>query len=127
MKKICAAFLAVLLVVSFSISAYAVDDAPITYEYGNTTFIFEADTVFDEAERDIIMQALTDREAVAEPCGLACLFGHDYESEAIIAVTHCASDTAPRCLEEAFEIQMCTRCDKTITELLGSTYIFCCD
>ncbi len=126
MKRIFITFLTVLLLFAFCMSAYAIAPAPFVYECGNTTFIFLEDSVFDESERLAIVQTLSDESQTVEPCGLACLFGHNYESEVIVSVTHRVSDTAPRCLEETFKIQMCTRCNKTITERIGFRYISCC-
>lgn len=60
-------------------------------------------------------------------CGLTCtLFGHKLEGSTVRSVTHKARTTAPRCLEKTYYYQACTRCDYETSELLTSSYIFCC-
>ena len=60
-------------------------------------------------------------------CGLTCtLFGHKLESTTVRSVTHKARATAPRCLEQTYDYDACTRCDYEKSTLLGSSYIYCC-
>ena len=60
--------------------------------------------------------------------GLACtLFGHKYTIERVTSITHCASNTAPRCLVEIWEISVCSRCDDTMKTLVSQYYSYCCD
>ncbi len=127
MKKIFTILLAALLILSCSISAYATEASPFVYHHDNTTVIFGEQTAFDAAERLEIVRLLSGEGEAVEPCGLACLFGHKYETETVVTVTHRVYDTAPRCLEETFNIKKCTRCDKTVTERIGFESIFCCD
>ena len=59
--------------------------------------------------------------------GLTCtLFGHKLESTTVRSVTHKARATAPRCLEQTYDYDACTRCDYEVSTLLGSRYIYCC-
>ena len=75
----------------------------------------------------MVAEHLIHGEKDATTYGLWCtLFGHSYESHMASKITHCVYDTAPRCLEENYEVQVCTRCEDTVSELISSYYIFCC-
>lgn len=59
--------------------------------------------------------------------GLTCtLFGHKLEGTIVSAITHKVSATAPRCLEKTYDYEACTRCDYESSDLINSSYIFCC-
>ncbi|MBQ8015862.1 MAG: hypothetical protein IJ264_06740, partial [Clostridia bacterium] len=59
--------------------------------------------------------------------GLTCtLFGHKLESSVITTITHKAKATDPRCLEETYDTEACTRCDYANATLICSEYISCC-
>ena len=60
-------------------------------------------------------------------CGLTCtLFGHKLENSTVRTVTHKARSSAPRCLEKIYDYNACTRCDYETSEVISSTYIYCC-
>ena len=48
-------------------------------------------------------------------------------NESIIVIEHCVSATAPRCLETYEDLTVCSRCDYTAIDVIGSIYIYCCD
>lgn len=127
MKKAFTILLTILLVCTLCLSAHAHTNSPFVYEYDNKTIIFEGNTLFDATQRQNIISVLLNGDDGIAPCGLACLFGHNYEIEYVTTITHCASDTQPRCLEEVFEIEACTRCDKANVTQIASYYITCCD
>ncbi len=126
MKKTITVILSTILIFCFAFSAFANNTAQFTYTYDDFSVIFSKDTCFDSAQREKIANALANGGSYAEPAGILCIFGHDWMQDTITTITHCVSETQPRCLEETFDIFMCSRCEKTKTELLGRTYKYCC-
>ncbi len=127
MKKLLTLFLALLLVSTLSLSAFAASEETYVYDVENVTVIFDESTPFDAATRKMIAHKLVHGDDDAAPYGLICtLFGHDYEATGVITVTHCVDPVPPRCLEEYFYVQVCTRCEDTIVERTGLSYISCC-
>ena len=128
MKKIIALFLAVVFVFSaMSITAYAEDASKntVTVTVNDVEFVFDADTTEDFRSKFIAHYFSHGEEATTY--GLTCtLFGHKLESSVTIAITHKVRNTAPRCLQEKFNTEVCTRCDYTNATLLTSSYISCC-
>lgn len=128
MKKIIALILVVVSVFSaMSITAYAEDanENTVTVTVNEVKFVFDADTTEDFRNKFIAHYFNYDDEA--STYGLMCtLFGHKLESSVVTTITHKAKSSAPRCLQERFNVEACTRCDYTNSTLLNSTYISCC-
>lgn len=128
MKKIIALILVVVSLFSvMSISAYAEETAEntVTITVNETVFIFDADTTEDFRNKFIAHYFNHDDGAAAY--GLTCtLFGHKIESSVVTAVTHKVNSTDPRCLQERYNVETCSRCDYTNKTMLSSLYISCC-
>lgn len=129
MKRAIALILVIVSLFSvMSISVYA-DDAnenTVTVTVNETEFIFDANTS-KEIRNRFIEDYINPVDDGAAAYGLTCtLFGHDLESTVVIAITHKAKANAPRCLEETFKMEACTRCDYTTRTLISSAYISCC-
>lgn len=130
MKKIILVTVIVCLVFSFSVSTSAQTSSTggYTYDFNGKTFYFSADTPFSEEQRVQIINSTVSEAPTASTYGLMCtLFGHSYETDTYITVTHCVNTSQPRCLEETFNVNLCTRCDHTETELVSKKYIVCCE
>ncbi len=127
MKKILA-FVSVVLIVCFmSLSVFADNGDTYIYEYGSKTVVFEENTPFDSVQRERIAALLANGETQQPaPCGILCLFGHNYVTSSVSVITHEVYSTQPKCMEEEFEVSECTRCDKTKVEQIGTFYIVCC-
>ena len=99
-----------------------------TYQVENVTIIFEESTTLDEQEREkIINHLVSDGITDNTTYGLWCnLFGHSYETHTVDKITHCVYDTNPRCQDDLYEVQICTRCEHTISTRIATTYISCC-
>ena len=54
------------------------------------------------------------------------LTGHNYTYDVVSVITHKKSAYSPRCLEETYNIETCTKCDHYSQELLTTVYIVCC-
>ena len=126
MKKIISACIFAILIVTLSLSVSA-SSHQYSYTINNKTIIFAHDTSFDEETRHHIVNHFVYGTSEATTYGLSCiLFGHSYESSVVTTITHCVSDTDPRCLKEMHEVQVCTKCDDTISNSIGSIFISCC-
>ena len=98
------------------------------YEFGNVTVIFDENTKLNDIEKNAIANHLvygnTDDSSTY---GLWCsLFGHSYESHMASKITHCVYDTNPRCVEETYEVLVCTRCEDTVSTKIATAEISCC-
>ena len=59
--------------------------------------------------------------------GITCtLLGHKLENSIVDVISHKVRSTAPRCLEKTYAYEACTRCDYETSELVKTSYIFCC-
>lgn len=129
MKKIIALIMAVVslfCVTSVSVGAEGVDEGTVTVTVNETVFIFDADTTEDFREK-FIANYFNGEDDVATTYGLTCtLFGHKIETTSVTAVTHNVRTTAPRCRQETYSVDNCTRCDYNKSTLKNSIYIYCC-
>lgn len=125
-KKIISMTMVVIIIFALGISTYASTQTNI-YELGGCTVIFEENTTLDEAAKLHIANELVYGDDGVQTYGLMCtLFGHKYETHDVQTVRHCVSDTEPRCMRDTYEVNICTRCDDSTTELVKSVYITCC-
>ena len=128
MKKIIALILVVISIFSvMSISVYAEDtaDNTVAVTVNETTFIFDASTSEDFRNKAIANYFNPENDGVTY--GLTCtLFGHKLESSVMTTITHKVRATDPKCLEETYNVEVCTRCDYTNPILISSAYIICC-
>lgn len=125
-KRVFVIVAAIILACAMCITSQAISEQ-YKYEVENVTIIFEESTTLSEQEREVIVNHLTSQNNNVEVYGLWCnLFGHSYESHTATKITHCVYETDPRCLEEIFKVQVCSRCENTISESMGSVYISCC-
>lgn len=120
--------MALLLVCAFSVSAFATTEETYTYTLGDVTVIFDENDTWDAATREAIAHKLvygTDDNSTTYNI-LCSLFGHKYEVKGVTTITHCAQTSQPRCLEETFNLSLCSRCDDQLVERTGMCYIYCC-
>ena len=127
MKKLLVSLLALLLISTFSFTAFAEDKESYTYEFENVTVTFDETNTFDNATRETVAYKLVNGDEGATTYGFLCaLLNHDYEEASVTTVTHCVEPDQPRCLEEYFIVQVCSRCEDTVVERIGYGYIICC-
>lgn len=125
MKKLGILLLSACLMVCFCLSANANDTVTGNSSY---TVIFMEDSCFNEHEQEYIENLLTGNPSddVATYNLLCTLFGHTNQTEYVTAIRHRVYDAEPRCIEEFYEVEVCTRCSDVKTKLLSRTPIFCC-
>ena len=126
MKRLITILTLALLVCALCITSSATAGQYI-YEFDNVTIVFDEDTVLDQRGRMAVVECLLNEKADITTYGLWCtLFGHTYETHSATKITHCVYETDPRCLEEIYDVQVCSRCENTISEVVGKAYISCC-
>lgn len=127
MKKSLIFILTISILFSMCFTSFASNET-YTYEYSNMTVIFDETTPFSAEQRVNIADKLVNNIDNTTTYGLWCtLFGHSYVEDDVTTITHCVSETQPRCLEEHFEIGECSRCGDTYTNRISYRYITCCD
>ena len=128
MKKILIAFIALLLICTSTVPAFATAEETYVYDIGTVTVIFDENDTWDAATREAIAHRLVygDEDAGTTYNLLCSLFGHKYETKGVTAITHCVQSSQPRCLEEVFDLSLCSRCGDQLTERTGFRYIYCC-
>ena len=120
---------AFLLAISLFISAFVIPVSAKTDVDSDIEIIIENKNISDETKAKIEKYYSTENHSDngVTTYGLTCtLFGHKLETSCVTTITHKVSATAPRCLEKVYEYEACTRCDYEASDLLGSSYIFCC-
>ncbi len=125
MKKAFSMLLAVITLISLTV-------LPASAEVGahDEIEVIIHNQELDEETKAKIVAFYTNPEAENEEAStysLTCtLFGHNYEYEDVVTITHKARTTAPRCLKRTYDHGTCTRCDAQVSTLIGSVYIACC-
>lgn len=127
MKKIIALILVFVFAFStMSITAYAEESKENTVTVNEVEFVFDADTTEDFRSK-FIAHYFSHGDEDAATYGLICtLFGHKIESTVSSVITHKVKSTDPRCLQERYNVETCSRCDYINKTLLSSYYISCC-
>ena len=128
MKKTVSIILVAIMMLSAALNISAYGDASNIHTFGNISVIFEDDSALTFEE-----QAATAKMIIAKSNGdattynlLCTLFGHTYDVETVTTVTHKVNSSAPRCLEEHYNMSTCSRCGNQQLEFLYSQYIDCC-
>ena len=108
---------------SFQTIAFAENNVD---KHENITIEFH-DEISNEARERVIAHFYGEEENVIGARGITCtLFGHKLETGTTSVVTHKVSSTAPRCLRETYDYEICSRCDYSEYTFLYSEYIYCC-
>lgn len=128
MKKMIALTMVFILLCLFSISAFASAEDTYVYNFDSVVVIFDENNSWDAATREAIAHSLVyGEEEPTTTYNLLCnLFGHKYETKSVTTITHCVLDESPRCLEEHFNISLCSRCGDQVTQRTAYCYITCC-
>ena len=127
MKKIVFLLTTIICAISFCIHPFATDTSSNVISIDNVDAIFRNDSTLTEEEKQIVAERIINNSTNVQTYGLICnLFGHKNTTEYVTTITHCAYSTAPRCLEEQWELTICTRCEYTETRRIAFYYIDCC-
>lgn len=121
-----------LLMCGFVMSSSAADDGvsvAYTFVYGDKEITVESSELsYEEMKAIADVVAGVEPENEASPCGIWCLFGHNLTTSYVTEVTHNAYTTSPKCLQNKYQVESCTRssCDYAEKTLLTSTRISTC-
>ncbi len=127
MKKSALLLISIFCAISFCVHPLAMDVTPIVISVENVDVVFDEKSMLTAEEKQIVAEYLVNGQNNAQTYGLICnVFGHKNTTEYVTTITHCASSTAPRCLEEDWELTICTRCENTEKSRIGFSLIFCC-
>ena len=99
----------------------------IEYEDEDITVIFDGSLPDDELLCKKIADRLVygDNNNEVEPMSLCWLFGHDITTGSVTTITHKAKTYSPRCLEEVYDVELCSKCDYYKEERVAAYYIVC--
>lgn len=132
MKKIITFAVAVFVIFMFCISPVVAGNESNIYSIGNIEIFFDELSQFDAETKNIIISHLLsddsnrDRNGINNPKNIICdIFGHSFTTETVITITHNVRDTQPTCLEETYEVSVCSRCGHVESNLISHKYIYC--
>lgn len=127
MKKISVILMAIIITICATIGVSADSNIGNTYYIDNVTVVFDAESQLSIEKQEMIARLLVNPEYGVSQANLICsIFGHKNTSETVITITHKASETDPRCLQEIFSVTTCSRCNESTVERTGMYYIPCC-
>lgn len=127
MKKTSVILMAIIITICATIGVSADSNIGNTYYIDNVTVVFDAESQLSIEKQEMIARLLVNPEYGVSQANLICsIFGHKNTSETVITITHKASETDPRCLQEIFSVTTCSRCNESTVERTGMYYIPCC-
>lgn len=133
MKKIISLLICVLILMSALCIVASADGASndthvIETEDAHYTVKFGDSNLSEEQQRIVAEKLVYGNDDSAQTYGLGCiLFGHDYLYTSACVVTHKVRSSAPRCLEDAYDVKYCEDCDFMEETWIASKYIYCCN
>ena len=124
MKKLCTVIcLSIGLMLLLMTAAVAYQ----TYSSDDVQVVFAENSVFSVQEKELIEKHFCGDTDNGETYGLRCtLFGHDYKTEYVDVIRHKVRSTRPRCIDDLYETKICTVCSDTVSTLVSSKSIDCC-
>ena len=127
MKKIWTLIIICLISVSMCFASSSAVFAS-TLSIGNTDVIFDDTCILSDDVKQHVAESLVYGNSGISTYGLSCtIFGHNSTTEYITTVTHYAKNTYPKCFEEIWELEVCSKCGETLTETrISYCYINCC-
>lgn len=127
MKKILSLMLVAMMCVTLCIGASASEVTENVIRIDNVEVIFESTSTLSMEEKQAIAAYLVYGESDAQAYGLMCtLFGHKNTTEYVTTISHGVLASGDRCLEQIWQLNICSRCDNVEQILVGEQYISCC-
>lgn len=124
-------FVSVVMTLVFIMSAlqivsFAQDDTTCDHCSDEITVLVD-ESASEEIKNRIYAHFYGDGEDAIQSRGITCtLFGHDIDIGTVSTITHKVRSSAPRCLKETFNYEICSRCDYEVYTQINSEYIYCC-
>ena len=115
---------------SFSFSANVISESEIHYQEKDVTVIFDAKSVLSTDQKQFIADKIVSGEPIVDD-GVSTyawcwLTGHDIISECVTVIEHKVYDEIPRCIENIYDVESCTKCNHMDYTLINTSPIFCC-
>ncbi len=127
MKKFLIIFLTITMLYCVCVSSFADETAGNIYTIGNTTIVFEENSVLTEEQQLRIAEMLVNSEyGISQANALCTLFGHKEVDDGFYSITHKVRAESPRCMRENFIVTTCSRCDYQVIERTSFSYLTCC-
>lgn len=131
MKRFITILVAIVMIASMVLITSATSSSGTTIERDGVTVVFESDSTFSiDKKNEIVDYIITDniQDTSVTTYNLLCtLFGHKTTTESITVYEHCVRDAQPRCIRSLQDVTGCTRCDYVTTEVITSSYVYCCE
>ena len=125
LKKAISLLLCSLLVVAILCAAASAQS--FTARSGNAEVVIEHSGLNSETLNGIAQTLLTGAAPAASAPNPWCIInGHSIERVGAEIIRHKVYATQPRCIQESYDVERCTRCDYANYELLGTVPIYCC-
>ena len=117
-------------VLSLSFSANVISETEIYYQEENLTVIFEENSVLSSEQKQFIADTIVSGEPIIDD-GISTyawcwLTGHDLVYEGVTVIEHKVSPSNPRCKENIYDVESCTKCDHMEYTLVYSGMTLCC-
>lgn len=119
------------LVILLSMNTLALNIGGGTYEFAdeNKVVSFEETSMLSVEQQQMVAERLV--YGAPEDDGVSTyawcwLTGHDLTYDTVLVITHKVYPDSPRCYEETYHVETCTKCDHMSEELVGGVYIVCC-
>lgn len=127
MKQTVLLIFVLIIITSFTVNTSAVDINNSIITINNTDIIFDVNSTLTNDEMLIIAESIVYGASNVQTYGLICnIFGHKNTTEYVTTITHCVRNTAPRCLNEKWELLVCSRCDNVEETRIAYSYMNCC-
>lgn len=126
MKRIFISILTICLIVIMPLSAAAHEITDQPYEIKGGTVQFESDSLSAEELEAILNDLAGDAETTQAINGFCLVFGHKLVRGNFKEIKHKVYEISPRCIENTYHIEVCSRCGYKEETLLSSQRIFCC-
>lgn len=125
MKKICTM---ICLLIGLMLLLMTAAVAYYTYASNDVQVVFAENSVFTAQEKELIEKHFCGDTDKNETYGLRCtLFGHNYKTEYVDVIRHKVRSTRPRCIDDLYKTQICTVCSDTVSTLVSSQSVDCCE
>lgn len=115
-----------------AINSFALTTNTGTYEFEdqNAVVIFDESSVLSADKQELIANRLVygaPEDSGIQTYSWCWLTGHDLITETVTVLYHKDREISPRCRQEIYQCDTCTKCDYMSEErLIVSSYITCC-
>ena len=130
--KIIKIIIVLVLCVTFSLSftASAISESEFFYPEKSISVVFDTASVLSAEQKQFIADKIVLGESIVDDgvstYALCWLTGHDIVNELVTVVEHKVSTTIPRCKDNLYDVETCSKCDYLEYTLISSNMIFCC-